>query len=207
MSDWHPAAPQQVMLRGGGVSCPKLPYRKRKKQPQNARRTRAIPPPCTSAPPHLWHAISPLDRWDPLTVTSAHSHKNWTYLCLPFLTQNYGPFWSTSKVRHSLFDAPCVAQPCVEIFIAGGRYAIILYIIPNKSTSEEGSRRVNIRSLGFLRAKRAKVMAFHPRHFRPELFTPVKYRFRSTSFPGPNSVLSRSSVPEVKKKRHDHWIP
>ena len=155
MSDWHPATPQQVMLRG--VSCPEnFRTENGRKQPQNARRTRAIPPPCTSAPPHLWHAISPLDRWDPLTVTSAHSHKNWTYLCLPFLTQNYGPFWSTSKVRHSLFDAPCVAQPCVEIFIAGGRYAIILYIILNKSTSEEGSRRVNIRSLGFLRAKRAE---------------------------------------------------
>ena len=64
--------------------------------------------------------------------------------------------------------------PCVEIFSSGGRYAIILYIDPNKSTSEEGTRRVKIRSLGFLRTKRAKVMAFHPRHSRPEFFPPVK---------------------------------
>lgn len=146
--------PPNRLCCGGGVSCPKLPYQKRKQEEKKthaAQRTTAPPSPRTSG------IQSPQSIGGP---TGCHLGPLTQKLDVPLSSCLHTKFWSvlrsTSKVRHSLFDAPCVAQPCVEIFIAGGRYAIILYIIPNKSTSEEGSRRVNIRSLGFLRAKRAE---------------------------------------------------
>ena len=93
-----PPPPNRLCCGGGLLSETSVP----KTEAGAGKYARRIANHRTSKPPHLWHAISPLDRWDPLAVTSAHSHKNWTYLCLPFFTQNYAvDSPQPPQVRHS----------------------------------------------------------------------------------------------------------
>ena len=165
----------------GGVSCPKLPYRKRKQEQEktrDAQRTTAPPSLRTSgiqSPPSIgWaHWLSPRPTHTKIGRTSVFLHtKLWAVVSATQVRKCGIQKKESCAVRGA---ATCgnfhFRGPVCDYFISIWSILYISRINPRQRREQESQ------TFGFpevLRTKRAKVMAFHPRHSRPDFFSPVK---------------------------------